>query len=284
MEALKHDSDRVVPLLTAFTHRERFYLVFPFANEGSLEALWKSYTPNSVIQGSSECRIANWYSDVWLVNECLEITKALVATHGLNDGQPADAKGLLHADIKPENILCFRTSDSDTSRIVLKLADFGEAQRIESNGSLKASNIAHVLTYRPPEHLPDGDITLKYDVWCLGCLFVDFVTWAILGQAGIVFFGRTREDELDDSAVNAHPEQLIEDIFFRQDPGSFLSTTWRPGRGKKIKVENQRATTRYSVWVASQVPVIRRLKDSVITVSQNGTYILILSTSVLIST
>lgn len=205
----------------------------------------------------------NWYTDAWLVEQCLGIASALVSIHGPLDHGSGELRRLLHADIKPENILCFRDPAS-VGPPVLKLADFGEAKFIESGVPLKASKVAHVLTYRPPEHSPQGVITLNYDVWCLGCLFLDFVTWAILGQEGIDNFRADREDEGNDSV------QLAEDTFFRRDPASILSSKWRLGFSKKPKVENARFTKKYSFWVASDVKVTSRLKDGVVSVSEHA--------------
>ncbi|KAL1860681.1 hypothetical protein Daus18300_009024 [Diaporthe australafricana] len=254
LEALKHD--RIVRLLTAFSYRERFYLLLPFANEGSLEKLWTSYIPDGIVPESTddivpestdgivpestEARVADWYSDKWLLGECLGITEALVATHGLINDSAEDQNGLLHADIKPENILCFRESSLGTSSIALRLADFGEAKRLEADVALKSSNLAHIMTYRPPEHSTDSRITLKYDIWSLGCLFLEFVTWAILGQDGIESFRKTREDEEKDPAVNENHDQLIEDIFFKavkQNSAPLLLKRLKLGRGKETKVK-----------------------------------------------
>lgn len=267
LDAPEHD--RVVRLLTAFSYRERFYLLFPFADGGSLEQLWRSYIPSGVVHEPTQATVADWYSDEWLVSECLGISEALMATHGLN-GRPEETNGLLHADIKPGNILCFLDMSLDKPYIVLKLADFGEAQRLKPNVALKASRVAHVKTYRPPEHSPGNNITLNYDVWCLGCLFLDFVTWAIFGQDGIESFSTTREDEPDDPEISEHPGQIIEDTFFkrvRKPPGSSLWKRISLGYKKKLKVKSGQATTRYSLWVDSNVEIATCLKDGVISVS-----------------
>lgn len=261
LQAPKHD--RIVRLLTAFTHRERSYILFPYANEISLEKLWRSYAPPGVVQDSSEAVVANWYTDGWLIRECLGIASALAAIHGLGDDRPNDMKALLHADIKPENILCFRNPGS-AAPVVLKLADFGEAKMIDPDVPLKASKVAHVMTYRPPEHSPQNTITLNYDVWCLGCLFLDFVTWAILGQDGIDYFSSVREDEQSGSG------QVIEDTFFKRDPGSRFSTRLRLGVSKKLKLDHGWSSTKYSLWIDSHLKLTPHLKNGVILVSTNG--------------
>lgn len=263
LQAPRHE--RIVRLLTAFKYRERSYILFPYANEISLEKLWRSYAPPGVVQDSSEAVGANWYTDDWLVRECLGIASALAATHGFDGDRHNAANVLIHADIKPENILCFRNPGS-TTPVVLKLADFGEAKVFEPSNPLRANRVAHVMTYRPPEHSPGSPLTLNYDVWSLGCLFLDFVTWAILGQGGVDSFSSVREDEHSGS------EQVIEDTFFKWDTGSLFSTRLRPGVGKKLKVDHGRSTTKYSLWVDSHSKRTPRLKNGVISVSERSSF------------
>lgn len=266
--AARHD--RIVRLLTAFSYREQFYLIFPLAGEGSLEKLWKSYVPGGINQQSTPARAAYWYSDEWLLGECLGLAEALLATHELNAGSLGGTEGLLHADIKPENILCFPGSDLSNPSITLKLADFGEAKRVSSNVELTASKVAHVKTYRPPEHLTGNVITLNYDIWCLGCLFLEFVTWAVLGQNGLDAFVEKRQEEKDDSAVSKNPAQIIEDTFFKRvkgDPSPFILKRLHWGGKRTMEVEQGRATTTYSLWAASHVNITSRVKDSVVSVS-----------------
>jgi serine/threonine protein kinase len=265
--------DRIVRLLTAFSYRERFYLIFPLATEGSLEKLWKEFVPEGIAQQSTEVRVAQWYSDEWLIGECLGIAEALLAVHGLVNDRPEGREGLLHADIKPENILCFSKPDDRNTSIVLKLADFGEAKRV--NADLKASKVAHGKTYRPPEHYSSNAITLNYDVWCLGCLFLDFITWAILGQDGIDDFIRERTDEPEDLAVTKNPGQIIEDTFFKRtkkEPVPFILKRLHWGRKCDMEVDSIRATTIYSLWTASHLCITSRLKDAVVSVSKLASF------------
>ena len=268
------EHERIVPLLTAFSYGERFYLVFPLASEGSLEKLWKAYIPSGIDSQYTSAKIAHWYSDEWLVGECLGIAEALLIIHGLDDEHPEEMNGLLHADIKAENILCFTKPGLSKHSIELKLGDFGEATRVNSNGYLRASKAAHVKTYRPPEHSPGNLIRLNYDVWCLGCLFLDFATWAILGQQGIDSFSQYREEELDEASITENPGQIIEDTFFKrvkQDPVSSVFRRLHWGRDSEMKVDSGRATTTYSLWAASHVGISSRLKDAVVAVSKSRT-------------
>lgn len=266
LDTQKHD--RIVRLLTAFCYRERFYLIFPLATKGSLERLWKEFIPQDVTQRSTHFRIAEWYSHDWLIGECLGIAEALLAVHGPVGHRSGGNEGLLHADIKAANILCFSEPDDHNPTIVLKLADFGEAKRFKSN--LRADKIAHVKTYRPPEHSEGNVITLDYDVWCLGCLFLDFITWAILGQDGITDFIGKRTNEPEDPAVTENPGQIIEDTFFKRTkresmPSILKRLHW--GGNRKMEVDLGRATTTYSVWAASHVDITSRLKEAVVLVS-----------------
>lgn len=293
LDAPKHE--RIVRLLTAFSYREKFYLVFPLATEGSLEKLWKSYIPEGIDQSEqptppenpeqptpaiepeerTPARVAHWYSDEWLIGECLGIAEALLATHALPGDHPEGTSGLLHADLKPENILCFPKSERGKPSIVLKLADFGEAKRVKPNVDLKAGKVAHVKTYRPPEHATGNIITLNYDVWCLGCLFLDFVTWAILGQDGIDSFNERRESEEDEAAVTENPGQIIEDTFFKrtkQESVPFILKRLQWGRSCEMKVASRRATTTYSLWAASHVNITSQLKSAVVSVSEHCSY------------
>jgi len=86
-----------------------------------------------------------------------------------------------HGDIKPENILWYRDAEDENG--ILKISDFGEAElNSRWNKSRRRSKVANTMTYRPPEcDLQPKIIRQSYDIWCLGCVYMEFVTWMLGG-------------------------------------------------------------------------------------------------------
>lgn len=115
-----------------------------------------------------------------------------------------------HGDIKPENILWF--VDYEGKRDYLAISDFGLTQFDTAKSHSRASQ-DHILgfssTYRAPDlHLEDQKISQKYDVWSLGCVFLEFISWFLLGYDETV--SRFTQARLADE-----PEGVIrEDTFF----------------------------------------------------------------------
>ncbi|KAF7534851.1 hypothetical protein G7054_g5879 [Neopestalotiopsis clavispora] len=206
--------NRIVPLLAAFRHRGKFHLVLPWARGGNLADLFQNYsTPrNTVVDGQTS---ADWYSEEWLLAECLGLAEGLVAIHETPTSRQ------IHADIKPENILCFASNDDeDGGSFYLKLADFGEAQQVKTaTGTIPVKRVPHTKTYRPPEHDTDEALQLNYDVWCLACVFLEFITWAIAGSEALNKFEADRLDESDHPKVSTAKGTVLQDTFFKKSAG-----------------------------------------------------------------
>ncbi|KAL6704962.1 hypothetical protein ACN47E_007507 [Coniothyrium glycines] len=109
-----------------------------------------------------------------------------------------------HGDINPGNILWFNnsTGQSDDSKGVLKIADFGQAEVNSYLSKTKHRFVANTLTYRPPECDANPQkpalIRQTYDIWCLGCVYLEFATWLLGGQKKLRQFAIARStlDEL----------------------------------------------------------------------------------------
>ncbi|KAI0805505.1 kinase-like protein [Xylaria sp. FL0064] len=208
--------DRIVPVLTAFKHREEFHFIFPYANGGNLEELWKKYSTSN----AAGSLLASWYSPQWLLSECLGLAEGLAATHRPSAiaelGTQYHLAPQLHADLKARNILCFEAIEGGRQSYTLKLADFGFARKVDENSTLKVGDMTHTQTYRPPEYDIEDVIHLNYDVWCLGCVYVEFITWAVMGWPEVDKFAGKRIEERDDEYTSTAKGEILQDTFFKK--------------------------------------------------------------------
>ncbi|ORY06760.1 hypothetical protein BCR34DRAFT_666527, partial [Clohesyomyces aquaticus] len=124
-------------------------------------------------------------SNVWV--QVLGLAKALRQIGGLagdNDTVDRDsdrARLCIHFDLKPENILI-----DDKGNWVI--TDFGQAAALYSNGRTPRM-VNHVGNdaYAPPEiESPDVPCGPKYDVWSLGCIFLEATAFVVLGYSGLI--------------------------------------------------------------------------------------------------
>ena len=112
-----------------------------------------------------------------------------------------------HFDVKPKNILWFR--DKEGHKGTLKLADFGQAElSAKLTRSKPRDGFAFTSTYRAPEcENKNAKLRPSYDVWCLGCVFLEFVAW-VLGGADLVESFAEKREKAEGST------RLLSDTFF----------------------------------------------------------------------
>lgn len=95
----------------------------------------------------------------------------------------AAREGIIHRDIKPGNLLI------DDQGIV-KLADFGLAERVDENGTLALARVVGTPLYISPEQIRGRDVTSKADQYALGATFFHLLT------GSPPFTGRTSREVL----------------------------------------------------------------------------------------
>ncbi|VUC27443.1 unnamed protein product [Clonostachys rosea] len=185
-----HRDDHLMHLELACRHGKDCYLVFPWA-DGDLTQFWRRENR------SRNC--LNHDDVIWFFEQCLGLSTGLRRLHDLHSFERpvfgADgfyrAKDLVaevendksygrHGDIKPENILWFR--DYNGNRDHLMITDFGltEFHSRDSRSHRGLDGLAYTDTYQSPDIFLTGNVTRKYDVWSLGCVFVEFVSWFFL--------------------------------------------------------------------------------------------------------
>jgi serine/threonine protein kinase len=146
---------------------------------------------------------------LWVLQQCKGIADGLSAIHHYQtatDTKRTDLKDDLygrHGDIKPDNILCFRDEDSGdphTTRGMLKISDFGLTRfhKLGSRSNVDPASISGSPTYMPPECELRSSVSRAYDIWSMGCLTLEFITWLLLGWEGVEEFARVRSVKVGD--------------------------------------------------------------------------------------
>jgi serine/threonine-protein kinase len=95
------------------------------------------------------------------------VLAALAAAHGA---------GMIHRDVKPENVLLSTDPDSGASRI--KVADFGLARAINAETQHTATGgvLIGTVSYLSPELVVDGKADARSDVYAAGVLLYEMLT------------------------------------------------------------------------------------------------------------
>jgi serine/threonine protein kinase len=83
--------------------------------------------------------------------------------------------GVLHGDLKPDNILVSTEAAQGRKRAAVKLLDFGLARRIEHAGD---EPLAGSPSYIAPERITGGPPSVAADVYALGVLAYELITGA----------------------------------------------------------------------------------------------------------
>jgi predicted Ser/Thr protein kinase len=81
----------------------------------------------------------------------------------------AHARGLVHRDVKPANIL---VADGDRAY----LSDFGVVKELSGNGTTRTGSFIGTIDYCAPEQIEGGDVDGRADVYALACVLYECLT------------------------------------------------------------------------------------------------------------
>ena len=83
----------------------------------------------------------------------------------------AHARGIVHRDVKPSNVLLEDGPDVST-----KLLDFGLAQFDEADTLTAVGDVPGTLAYIAPERLKGSEASVRSDVWAVGVFLWEALT------------------------------------------------------------------------------------------------------------
>jgi serine/threonine protein kinase len=203
-----------MPLLATYKFGGRYHLLFPWAS-GNLREYWRS---NSM---------PNWNQPtcIWFLKQVYGLVSALEVIHNFKHNHIATSESMQvdfgrltaakilrptqlqidaslakygrHGDLKPENIL--RLEDG-----TLQVADFGLGRfhRLESRSKVDPESVGGSPTYSPPEVAVGEKVSRAYDIWSLGCIFLEFITWLSGGFDGLKSFVKRRDEMALDGVLD----------------------------------------------------------------------------------
>lgn len=195
----------LVKLLATYEYDGMYHLIFPRAN-CNLRKYWSNRPEPSF----------NRKTALWSLQQMAGIAQGLNTIHNFRVTIPLDVENKVrspqygvklsvekgeelfgrHGDIKPENILWFEhiPGYENDGQGILQITDFGLG-RFHGRDS-RTEQYPHGVfgspTYEPPECKLHRPVTRTYDLWSLGCLYLEFATWLLIGFDAIEEFSEKR--------------------------------------------------------------------------------------------
>ncbi|GKT57989.1 protein kinase [Colletotrichum tofieldiae] len=168
----QYSKKHLIQLLATFevanlgTGTSTFYLLFDWA-EGSLNKFWENN--KGLVGDKNHCK--------WMATQFYEISEALQCVH--NDRAPT----LRYLEDRASNEELYgRHGDIKPGLIALSDFGLGRLHTQVSRSKQDPKNIERTATYRSPEFdLPFGKVSPRSDIFSLGCVMLEYVTWFLMG-------------------------------------------------------------------------------------------------------
>jgi serine/threonine protein kinase len=215
---------------TAGYQTTRYFFVFPWARGGNLRNFWR--TQPSLSDTALNFSPEDWIVYLrWFFSQLTGLAGAMRCLHYPDNETGVSCR---HGDLKPENVLCFSKNNPSPGKIPtdvnLVVADAGHARVHEKATELRnnpTTTPAGTKLYCPPEaeFQTSQARPRRYDIWSLGCLYLEFLIWILYGNKFLGEFHRTIESAgtyyVKDLDVNING--VIKDCirYIKKDPRCF---------------------------------------------------------------
>lgn len=211
---LKHHP-HLIKLLGTYKQNGKYHLMFPFAN-ANLRKYWDD-CPAPLFDDATV---------LWSLAQMTGVANGLLKIHNFRVTHPLKVPGAgnirmtkdvklsvqqgeewfgRHGDIKPENLLWFsQARGADHPLGVIRIADFGLGRfhGRDSRSGVNPDTVFSSPTYEPPECKLRQPVSRAYDLWSLGCLYLEFITWLLQGSAEIEGFAEFRGRMATGTGIN----------------------------------------------------------------------------------
>ncbi|KAI1123392.1 kinase-like domain-containing protein [Nemania abortiva] len=159
----------VVKLLASFRRDNGHFLIFPWASH-DLWMYWKEFQPEPD-PGNAELV-------QWICYQARMLVEAISRIHDIPlDSGAAEHEYGRHGDLKPENILWYESQEG-FGRLVIADLGLSKAHRFQSKSYSIRKPVRVTPRYRPPEAVYSGGrMGPVFDVWALGCMFLEMLSW-----------------------------------------------------------------------------------------------------------
>lgn len=189
----KQDHPHFIRAIASYTQGNQHFFIFPWARGGNLRNFWK--VQPSLSAASDEISTQDWNNYLeWFFEQLLGLASAINNLHHpVNDRN----QSCRHGDLKPENILCFSKKEDDIGEgkiptgVRLVVADAGHAKVHEKATEFRGYPTATpkgTTMYSPPEADIKQARTRRYDIWSLGCLYLESLIWMMYGYNALKSF------------------------------------------------------------------------------------------------
>ncbi|MBB3661162.1 serine/threonine-protein kinase [Prauserella sediminis] len=128
----------------------------------------------------------------------------------------AHAAGLVHRDVKPENVLIGRGGQAGSG--VVKVGDFGLVRAVAATANTTGSVILGTVAYLSPEQVTSGSASERGDVYSVGILLYEMLTGHVPYTADTpisVAYRHVNDDVPAPSASRADLPPALDDLVLR---------------------------------------------------------------------
>ncbi|KAI0185424.1 kinase-like domain-containing protein [Xylaria flabelliformis] len=167
----------IVTLLAAYTHCGKNYLIFPWATH-DLQMYWEKVRPTP---DAGDVKLVRW-----ICHQAWKLVQAISRIHELDEDAKIPEEERLygrHGDLKPENILWYK-SRQGFGKLVIADMGLSKTHRYHTKTYAPKQKVPATARYRPPElDYEDGLLGRAFDIWTLGCIFLEMMNWLHGGYA-----------------------------------------------------------------------------------------------------